>query len=92
MPRKQPLGELAVRREMTGINLKSYDNVYYQYQSGFIDQESWAAFREMMFQALEARGDPYSMRRSYENNKPVWRASFQALLDEMIAEIDAEGE
>ena len=68
------------------VRLKALDNHYFQYQSGFLSEESWRALREEYRRDLmDAR---LWTRRVYEYSQESWRASFRELVDEIIDEND----
>lgn len=76
----------AVRMQGTAA-LFNLENVHYQYQQGFVPAERWSATRETLKGLLR---QPWGPRRAYEGNPNAWRASFQEIVNELIAEIDAE--
>ena len=78
----QPVEELAFRAIGATILLKSHDNVYFQYQSGFLSEEAWEAMRVQLHVAL---ADPRTWSRAvFEKDPGVWRASYQKLIQEML--------
>lgn len=78
----QPVEELAFRAIGATLLLKSHDNVYFQYQSGFLSEEAWEALRVQLKVALD---DPRTWCRAvFEKNPNVWRASYRELLEEML--------
>ena len=80
----QPDEELAFRLIGAVIFLKSHDNVYFQYQKGFLSGEAWEALRTQLKVGLD---DPRTWVRSvYEENPLVWRQSYRELVEELIAE------
>jgi hypothetical protein len=80
----QPVEELAFRAVGAFISLKSYDNLYFQYQSGFLAEEAWDAMRIQLGQALK---DPKIwMRGAFEENPEIWRASYRKLIQELLEE------
>ncbi|NDV61444.1 hypothetical protein G0Q06_03170 [Puniceicoccales bacterium CK1056] len=78
----QPVEELAVRLIGAIIALKSHDNVYFQYQSGFIDQESWDALCTQLKIGLDDQRT--WMKSIYLENPMVWRESYRELIEELI--------
>jgi hypothetical protein len=78
----QPIEELAFRVIAATLFLKSHDNVYFQYQSGFLSEEAWNALREQLQRGLD---EPRSWCRAvYEKNPEIWRASYRELIEEML--------
>lgn len=78
----QPVEELAFRVIGATIFLKSHDNIYFQYQSGFLSDEAWSALRMQLKAGLN---DPRSWCRSvYESKPEVWRDSYRTLIEELI--------
>jgi len=68
--------------------LTAFDNIYFQYQSGFISDESWQAFRYRLRRVLES-----PITRQLLEKDPNWyRASYRQLCNEMITEIDSDGD
>ena len=67
--------------------LFNFENIHYQQRQGFIPPERWAATRETLKELLRL---PWGPREVYESNTGAWRSSFQQVVDELIAEIDAE--
>lgn len=63
------------------------ENIHFQYISGFLPEEHWRKSRAVLKSSI--RMGP--MRLIYENNPEEWRDSFGDLVEEIIAEIDAEG-
>lgn len=77
----QPVEELAFRAIGAYVSLKSYDNLYFQYQSGFLSEEAWLAMRTQLEQSLD---DPRTWTRGlYERNPEIWRESFRRLLRDL---------
>jgi hypothetical protein len=86
----QPDDELAFwLMEAWRLN-KVYDNTYFQYQAGFISQESWVGFRAEMKRDLflENRG----LRHYYQMWPEIWRQSYRDLVEEIIAEVESESD
>lgn len=80
----QPVEELAFRAIGAFISLKSYDNLYFQYQSGFLSEEAWDAVQVQLKQGLE---EPRTwMRGTFEENPEVWRESFRRLIQDLLGE------
>jgi len=78
----QPVEELAFRAVGAILFLKSHDNVYFQYQSGFIDQESWDA---LLVQLKIGLDDQRTWIKSiYLENPMVWRKSYRELIEGLI--------
>ena len=69
----------------TLISLTNFDNLYLQYQSGFISDESWRAFRYRLLRIFEL---PIT-RIMFEEDPSWYRASYRQLCSELIAEIDS---
>ena len=68
--------------------LTAFDNIYFQYQSGFISDESWQAFRYRLRRMFES---PIT-RRAFEEDPNWYRASYRQLCREIITEIDSDGD
>ena len=82
----QPVEELAFRVIGAIILLKGHDNVYFQYQAGFLSDEAWVALRKQLKIGLN---DPSTWARSvYEEEPEVWRESYRELIEEILVEID----
>ena len=81
---EQPVEELAFRALSAYRSLKARDNLYFQYQSGFITEEAWYALRAEFKWELH---NPLSWTRSrYEFNPEFWRESFRTLINELLDE------
>ncbi len=68
------------------ILLRNMDNHYFQYQSGFLVQEAWLAFRVGFVRKLS--GDQNFARLTFLRLKKEFRPAFRAEVERMIAEID----
>lgn len=80
----QPVEELAYRSLVALLFLKGHDNVFFQYQAGFLSDEAWQALRIQLKAGLH---DPRNWSRAvFEDNPEVWRASYRELIWELIAE------
>ena len=78
---EQPADELAFRALGAYMSLKSYDNLYFQYQSGFLSEEAWVPMRTQLRQSLD---DPRTWTRGvYERNPEIWRESFRELIRDL---------
>ena len=64
----------------------TYENIHYQYTSGFIDDEHWKKSRFGLKNFLRFDGN----RDAFRTNFSGWRDSFRVLVEALIAEIDAE--
>lgn len=70
------------------IVMTNFDNLYFQYQSGFISDESWRAFRYRFRRELESP----IIRLTFEKDPNWYRASFRQLCREIITEIDSDSD
>ena len=70
------------------IALTNFDNLYFQYQSGFISDESWQAFRYRLRRELESP----IIRLAFEKDPNWYRASYRQLCREIITEIDSDSD
>ncbi len=86
---QQPVEELALLSLGAQIDLKSADNLYYQFQSGFLTEESWLGFREELKFALAQQPPASAMRAVYTDTRMMQRESFREFVDDLIAEIDS---
>jgi hypothetical protein len=84
MASEQPVEELAFRGLTAYRSLKGRDNLYFQYQSGFLSEEAWYALR------VEFRRELHNprlwTRNYYERDPEIWRKSFQSLINELLDE------
>lgn len=62
------------------------DNFHYQYASGFMEEESWDAFRRQLRKELAKE----SVAAYYKNFRFSSRASFEELCDEILKDIEAD--
>ena len=85
---EQPVEELAFRATGAYITLKNFDNLYFQYQSGFLPDEAWTALRLQLKQGLE---EPRTwMLGIFEKNPEIWRQSYRELIEEILSERSAD--
>ena len=63
-----------------------YDNIYFQFENGFLTEESWAAIR---YQLKGALGYPLWVE-FFQNRSEGRRKSFRDLCFQLLAEIEAE--
>jgi hypothetical protein len=70
----------------SGALLNFYENVHYQYTHGFLDDEHWGKSRNAMKNFFRSEKN----REQFRSKSRSWRESFRVLLEELIAEIDAE--
>lgn len=68
------------------IYLTQADNHYYQYQSGFMEEEAWQAQLATLKRVVQSPTSPIFpvMKRS----ETQYRASFVALIDQIVQETD----
>jgi len=66
--------------------LLAYDNMLFQYESGFVSNEAWATGRA----DLKGMMSLLFVRRSFENRVERMRPSLKAVFNEIIAELDSE--
>ncbi len=86
-----PIEIVAAYQLLSEMNKKTADNLYYQYQSGFLSDEAWNAFRAELKALLSQSGPPGSILRfDIEHYPDQFRESFHELLIQIIAEIDAD--
>ena len=64
-----------------------YENIHYQYMNGFVGEERWQGTRASMKGTFSSVP---RLRERYEASRQQWSSSFQDILDQIIAEIDAE--
>jgi len=67
---------------------KGFDNILYQYEAGFISEESWNGFRAELKRALSIENS--GLRHYFLMSPEIWRQSYRELVYEVIAEIDSE--
>jgi len=81
-----PVEEIGFHHLSAVIDLRTADNNYFQYQSGYLRQEAWLAFRAPLKQALSR--DMSYVRLTYLRNKDQHRPAFRAEIERILAEID----
>jgi hypothetical protein len=81
-----PVEEIGYHHLSALIFLRAVDNIYFQYQSGFLDQESWLVFRKSLGEVLSR--DMSYVRLTYLREKDRIRPAFRAEIEQVIAEID----
>ena len=67
-----------------------YENIHDQYERGFISEERWQGTLGNMRDSLQVNGRT-PIRSRYEATRGNWRESFQRVVDQLIADIDAAG-
>jgi hypothetical protein len=87
---EQPSEDVAFRVIAGLIELKVHDNLLFQYQSGFLSEEAWQAFRHSFKDLLKSDTEIFWARGVYQSDPKDWRASFREHIDELIIEVDAE--
>lgn len=89
--REQPAEELWADFLLAGMDLKTADNLFFQYRSGFLSEEAWQSHRASLKIAFALPFPTSTHRFMYENfSRKSFSASFQNLCDDLLAEIDAE--
>ena len=66
--------------------LYGFENVYYQFQSGFLPEAHWQKTRALLKRLLSDT----PLRAQIDQNTVIWREPFVELVNEINAEIDAE--
>ena len=79
----QDIGDWFIAAE---INLLIYDNLYFQYESGFSTEESWLNQRERLRWVLERNS---FARQQVKLSSSRYRPSFVAVANILIEEIEA---
>ena len=62
------------------------ENVFFQYESGFLPEDHWQKTRALFKNSLRH----WPLRLVYEGDPDEWRPSFGELIKEILAEIDGE--
>jgi len=65
-------------------NVIQFDNHYYQYQSGFMEEEAWQAYRRLLRFQLSIPNSPVNVAMATFGNN--YRESFVLLCDQLRAE------
>jgi len=86
---REPTPDMSIeqlgRRWLHGASyLIMADNHYYQYQSGFLEDEAWQAQRDTLKRNLSNPGSP--VHYVLDSPNATYRASFLELCEELIAE------
>ena len=66
------------------MTLGVYDNLHFQYESGFLTDDAWSAYEA---QIAQSRDDPY-IQYVLTNNRNVYRSSFIELMDRLTQNAD----
>ena len=72
------------------LRLKIFDNLYFQYESGFLSEEAWNAYRVEFRQEL--RNPHLWTRNIFDHSPEIWRDSFQGLVKQLLQENEAAGQ
>jgi hypothetical protein len=83
-----PYEELGQRWLTGAVYLALADNHYYQYQSGFLEEESWQAQRRTL--KLNLATPESAIHYALRSRNGAYRASFLELCDELTAEAASE--
>lgn len=87
-----PPENVAVGVFQAHLDLLTFDNLYFQYQAGFLSDEGWQAMREQA-RLLLAQDMPKSrLRRLYEHDPSRYRKSFREFFDGLIREVDSNAQ
>jgi hypothetical protein len=70
--------------------LINFENIFHQYENGFITDDRWQATRFNIKINLGAVGAPLQLRRFYEVRPNLWSPSFRQLVEDIIREVDSE--
>jgi hypothetical protein len=81
-----PIEELGIRWLHGATYLTMADNHYYQYQAGFLEDESWQAHRRTLKENLANPNSPVHVALGTANTP--YRAAFLALCDELAREVE----
>ena len=73
--------EHALGVKLAGAKLVHWENMHYQYENGFVDEEHW----QTQLSTMEALMPVSIFRSHYEDNKKVWRKSFRSVLDQILS-------
>ena len=85
----QPAGEVAYWSTFEFLRMKHHENLHYQYQSGFLDDESWQALHQSFSWQFDDPGIAMDTRAAYQLDPEGWRTSFRELIEELMSELDA---
>jgi hypothetical protein len=69
------------------VVLFNFENVHYQYLNGFVAEARWVGTLETLRGVLMQQPP---VAAAYRRNPSAWRASFQVVIDSLLAEIDGE--
>jgi len=86
----QPDDELAFWMLESLRGNKAYDNIYYQFEAGFVSENAWDGFRGELKRDLSVRNA--GLRHVFLMYPETWRQSYQEMMYEVIAEIDSESD
>jgi hypothetical protein len=82
-----PPDELAFNVLEAYVTFLMFDNHHFQYESGFLPEDSWRVFRAELKSYLAIA----FIREFFRMNQAQYRPSFRAITNEVISEIDAPG-
>ena len=80
-----PTEEIGFQHLSAFIYLRAVDNNYFQYQSGYLNQEAWLTYRKGLAEALSR--DMSYVRLTYLRDKDKTRPAFRAEIERILAEI-----
>jgi hypothetical protein len=88
----QPVEQVAVGFFQAQLDLLTFDNLYFQYQSGFFSEEGWLPLKGQA-KFLLAQDSPKSrLRRVYESDPSRYRQSFREFVEGLIRDIDSSSQ
>ena len=68
------------------VNFKGYENYFYQYKQGMLDDASWNAQRE----AIRVSLTPPGVAPWWRQNRHLFRPDFGELVDELLPPVPPE--
>ena len=80
--------EQAATSQYANAILFTYEDQYFQYSNGFLSEERWNGSKVGMKRYLSDRST-MPVRWAYERAPERYSTSFQAVMDELIAELDS---
>lgn len=88
-----PVEEIGYRYFMAHMTLKQYDNIHYQYRSGFLDELSWQDFRRSLAELLtDVDGPPNFVRILYEYRQIGMHPAFREEIASIIQDAGSRSE
>ena len=85
-----PSEQFAIRTN-AAATLYIFDNIHYQYEEGYVDEERWQGAKASLKGSLSGNvPGRLDVRSIFESNPDIVRESFRSVVNDLLDEIDSE--